>query len=106
MKESNAKLPRYSKLDESSETSRNSTEFYEFYGSDKQEGSPFILHTDEPSKSKPDLTAKSNAQGEETKLILYLGCFKTRSGVAMIINTVSKDSSICVFPWKKLFEDV
>ena len=106
MKESNEKSPRYSKMDESSETSRNSTEFYEFYGSDKQEGSPFILHTDEPSKLKPDLTAKSNAQGEETKLILYLGGFRTRSGVAMIINTVSKDSSIGVFPWKKLFKDV
>lgn len=102
----NIKSPRYSKLDESSKTSRNSTEFYEFYGSNKQECSPSIFHTEKPSKSKPHLTAKSNPQGEKTKLILYLGSFRTRSGVAMIINTVSKDSSICVFPWKKLFEDV
>lgn len=87
----NIKSPRYSKLDESSKTSRNSTEFYEFYGSNKQECSPSIFHTEKPSKSKPHLTAKSNPQGEKTKLILYLGSFRTRSGVAMIVNTVSKN---------------
>ena len=81
------KSPSYSKIDESSETSRNSTEFYE------------------SSKSKPDLTAKSNAQGEETKLILYLGGFRTRSGVVTIINIVSKELSILVSPWKNLLEE-
>ena len=87
----NIKSPRYFKLDESSKTLRNCTEFYEFYGSNKQVCSPSIFHTEKLSESKPHLTAKSNPQGEKTKLILYLGGFRTCSGVAMIVNTVSKN---------------